>query len=416
MSLSAVKIPEAFAPLWQKKADDGFAVRYRAFYGGRGSAKSHSFCGAAVLKAADNPLRVGCYREIQKSIRDSAKRLLDDKINEYGLSHFFESTEREIRGINGSLFIFNGLRSNPDAIKSTEGLDLALLFEADKISQRSIKLLTPTVRKPGSEIWAEWNPKLETDPIDEMFRGPNGPPPGSIVRKVNFDQNPFFPEVLRKEMEWDKSRDLEIYKWVWLGDYQKHSEARVFKNWIVEEFERPKGTLFRFGADWGFSVDPTVLIRCDIEGNRLYIDYEAYQIGCEIVNMPTLFMSVPESERWPIIADSSRPETISHMQKNGFPKMQATVKGAGSVDEGIQFLQSFDIVVHPRCKHTIDELTMYRYKIDPLTQKSTSVLEDKNNHVIDALRYACEGARRAIKNKPKYVPDQHKQIRYGWMS
>jgi len=416
LSLSAVKIPEAFAPLWQKKADDGLDVRYRAFYGGRGSGKSHNFAQAAIIDAAQRPLRIGCYREIQKSIRDSVKRLLDDKIVACGLQNFYESTDTEIRGPNGSLFIFNGLRSNPDAVKSTEGLDRAIVFEADKVSQRSWDLLIPTVRKNGSEIWAEWNPNLETDPVNLMFRGPDGPPPGSIVRQVNWDKNPFFPEVLRRELEWDKSRDLEKYNHIWQGQYQTHSELRVFKNWIVEDFERPKGTLFRFGADWGFSVDPTVLIRCDIDGNRLYIDYEAYQIGCEIVNMPTLFMSVPESERWPIIADSSRPETISHMQKNGFPKMQATVKGAGSVDEGIQFLQSFDIVVHPRCKHTIDELTMYRYKIDPLTQKSTNVLEDKNNHVIDALRYACEGARRAIKSKPKYVPDQHKQIRYGWMS
>lgn len=413
---SRVKVPESFKFLWADKADDSKPVRYRAVYGGRGSAKSHSFAQALILKAAEKPLRIGCYREIQKSIRDSVKRLLDDKIRDSGLQDFYESTDSEIRGPNGSLFIFGGLRTNPDAVKSTEGLDIAAVFEANKVSQRSWDLLIPTVRKNGSEIWAEWNPDQDTDPVDVMFRGPDGAPPGSIVRRVNWDQNPFFPDVLKQELEWDRKRDPEKYQHIWMGEYQKFSEARVFKNWMVEEFERPKGTVFRLGADWGFSVDPSVMVRCDIEGNRLYIDYEAYRVGCEIVNLPELFMGVPEAEKWPSTADSSRPETISYMQKHGFPKMRATIKGAGSVDEGVQFLQSFDIVVHPRCVHAIDELTMYRYKTDQLTNEVLPILEDKDNHVIDALRYACEGARRATKPKPKTEPKERHYNPSGWMN
>ena len=415
MSALAVDIPEAFDFLFDEQADDKKVVRYRAVYGGRGSAKSHSFAQALVIKAYQNPLRIGCYREIQKSIRDSVKRLLDDKIRDSGLQDFYESTDSEIRGPNGSLFIFGGLKSNPDAVKSTEGLDIAAVFEANKVSQRSWDLLIPTVRKNGSEIWAEWNPEQNTDPVDMMFRGEDGAPPGSIVRRVNWDQNPFFPDVLKQELEWDRKRDPEKYSHIWLGEYQKFSEARVFKNWTVEEFERPKGTVFRLGADWGFSVDPSVMVRCDIDGNRLYIDYEAYRVGCEIVNLPELFMGVPEAEKWPSTADSSRPETISYMQKHGFPKMRATIKGAGSVDEGVQFLQSFDIVVHPRCTHAIDELTMYRYKTDSLTNQILPVLEDKNNHVIDAVRYACEGARRATKAKPK-TETKPRLVNQGWMN
>jgi phage terminase large subunit len=387
--------------LFQDVADDGLPVRYRAIHGGRGSGKSHSFARALILKARGRPLRVGCYREIQKSIRDSVKRLLDDQIVAAGLSSFFTSTDTEIRGANGSLFIFNGLRTNPDAVKSTEGLDIAAVFEANKVSRRSWELLTPTVRSAGSEIWAEWNPEFETDPVDEMFRGKDGPPPGSIVRQVNFDGNRFFPDVLKQELEWDRKRDPEKYAHIWLGGYQRNSEARVFKNWTVEEFDRPPGTIHRFGADWGFSIDPSVMVRCSIDGNRLYVDYEAWQLGCEIVNLPDLFMAIPEAEKWPSVADSSRPETISHLRKNGFPKMQAAIKGTKSLEEGVAFLQSFDIVVHSRCQHVIDELTLYRYKTDPLTNKVLPLLEDKNNHCIDALRYACEGARRAGKQPPK---------------
>ena len=404
---STVRLPEAFRFLWDDKADDGLPVRYRAVYGGRGSAKSHSFAQALILKAAEKPLRVACYREIQKSIRDSVKRLLDDKIQASGLQGFYQSTDTEIRGPNGSLFIFGGLRTNPDAVKSTEGLDIAAVFEANRVSQRSWDLLIPTIRKPGSEIWAEWNPEFESDPVDTMFRGADGSPPGSLVRHVNWVDNPYFPEVLRQELEWDKKRDPEKYAHIWLGGYQKHSEARVFKNWTVEEFERPKGTIFRLGADWGYSIDPSVMLRCSIDGNRLYVDYEAWQLGCEIVNLPDLFMAIPDAEKWPSNADSSRPETISYMKSHGFPKMQSAIKGAHSVEEGIQFLQSFDIVVHPRCEHLIQELTLYRYKQDPLTQQVLPLLEDKNNHCIDALRYACEGARRA--KKPTVVARRPQQ-------
>ena len=396
----SVNLPESFDFLFSELSDDGRPVRYRAVYGGRGSAKSHSFAQSLVIKAAERTLRIGCYREIQKSIRDSVKRLLDDKISGSGLSDFYESTDNEIRGRNGSLFIFNGLRSNPEAVKSTEGLDIAAVFEANKVSQKSWDLLIPTVRKQGSEIWAEWNPNAKTDPVDQLFRGEHGAPPGSIVRNVNWDKNPFFPEVLKQELEWDRSRDPDKYAHIWLGEYAKNSEARVFKNWVIEEFDAKPGTIFRLGADWGFSVDPSVLIRCYVEDRRLYVDHEAWMVGCEIDQLPDLFDRVPESRKWFITADSARPETISYMQKHGYPKINKAIKGQGSVEDGIEFLKSFDIVVHPRCQHVIDELTMYSYKIDDLTGKVLPVLADKNNHTIDSLRYACEGVRKAKKPEP----------------
>jgi phage terminase large subunit len=122
-------------------------------------------------------------------------------------------------------------------------------------------------------------------------------------------------------------------------------------------------------------------------------------VGCEIVNTPELFMQVPDAEKWPIVADSARPETISHMRKNGFPKIMTAVKGPRSVEEGVEFIKGYDIIVHPRCTHTIDELSLYSYKQDPLTGNILPVLADKKNHMIDALRYACEGARRSIINR-----------------
>jgi phage terminase large subunit len=357
-----------------------------------------------------------CVREIQKSLNQSVKKLLEMKIEALGVSSMFEVQEAVIKTPHGGLIIFQGMQNHTaDSIKSLEGYDIAWVEEAQSLSQRSLDLLRPTIRKQGSEIWFSWNPSLESDPVDAFLRS-DDPPPGAVVVQANYADNPWLPDVLKAEMEYDRSRDPDKYAHVWLGNYQRNSEARVFRNWKVEEFERPAGTVHRYGADWGFSIDPSVLIRCDIEGNRLYVDYEAYMVGCEIVNLPTLFLSVPESEKWPIIADSARPETISHMQKNGFPKIMAAIKGAKSLEEGVEFLKSFDIVVHPRCKHLIDELTLYSYKTDPLTGLVMPILQDKDNHVIDALRYACEGARRVKKEKKKADPDKHRFYgQQAWM-
>lgn len=337
------------------------------------------------------PKRILCCREIQNSIRDSVQRLLLDKIEECGLSDFFTAVESEIRGANGSLFMFSGLRTNPDSVKSKEGFDYAWIEEAATVSQRSLDILIPTLRKPGSEIWVTWNPRLQKDPIDALLRGLE-PPPRSIVRRVNYDDNPWFPDVLREEMDYDRRRDPDKYAHIWLGEYQRNSEARVFRNWRVEAFDTPADARFYYGADWGFSVDPTTLVRCFVEGRTLYVDREVYKVGCEIDRTPALFDTLDDghARRWPIRADSARPETISYLQRHGYPKLVPATKGQGSVEDGIEFLKSYDIVVHPDCRHTIDEMTLYAYKTDPLTGEVLPVLADKKNHVIDALRYAVE--------------------------
>ena len=382
-------------------------ARYKGAYGGRGSGKSHNFAEMLIeAHIMDQARSSVCVREIQKSLNQSVKRLIEHKIGAMNAGDYFEVQDAVIKAKHGpGLVIFQGMQNHTaDSIKSLEGYDCSWVEEAQSLSQRSLDLLRPTIRKPGSELWFTWNPRSPDDPVDKLLRG-DTPPPDSIVLQVNYDDNPWFPDVLRQEMEYDKRRDPDKFHHVWRGGYLKNSEARVFRNWRVEEFEAPPDAIHRLGADWGFAIDPTVLVRCHIIGRTLYIDFEAYQVGCEIMDTPDLFMTVPESEKWPIIADSARPETISHMKRNGFPKIMAATKGPKSVEEGIEWLKSFDIVVHPRCSHTIDELTLYSYKTDPLTGKILPVLDDKKNHVIDSIRYACEGVRRAAKNKvASFVP------------
>ena len=315
------------------------------------------------------------------------------------VGHLFEVQESQIKGSNGSLITFQGMQNHTaDTIKSLQGYNVAWVEEAQSLSQRSLDLLRPTIRDEGSELWFSWNPSQPTDPIDLLLRG-DKLPKDAIVVQANYLDNPWLPNVLLDEMNFDRERDHDKYLHVWLGEYNNKSESRVYKNWVVEEFDRPAGTIYRLGADWGFANDPTALIRCSIDENRLYIDYEAVMVGCEIVNTPDLFRRIPESDKWFITADSSRPETISHMMNNGFNKINGSVKGAGSVADGVEFLKSFDIVVHPRCHETIRELTTYSYKTDPLTDRILPILEDKNNHIMDALRYACEGIRNVRKKK-----------------
>jgi phage terminase large subunit len=380
-------------------------------WGGRGSGKSHFFAELVVEESIRRKVDIVCLREIQKSLKFSVKKLVESKIEAMNAGAYFEVQNEQIKSKHGGNIIFQGMQDHTaDSIKSLEGFGIAWFEEAQSATQRSLDLLRPTIRANGSELWFSWNPNHDTDPIDVLLRGEN-PPPGSTVVCANYKDNPWFPVELLHEMEYDRKRDPEKYAHIWLGEYQRNSEARVFRNWTIEEFDRPPGTVFRLGADWGFSVDPSVLVRCSIDGRRLYVDYEAYQIGCEIDMLPALFFSVPEAEKWPVTADSARPETISYMVKHGFPKMTSALKGAKSLEEGVEFLRSFDIVVHPRCVHTIDELTMYSYKLDPLTGKVLPILEDKNNHVIDAIRYACEGARRSTRGK-EWTQPLKPQTRY----
>lgn len=367
--------------------------RYKGAHGGRGSAKSHDFAKNALKRCIERSgTRIVCVREIQRTLEQSVKRLLEDKIKAFGLEKDFGISNSQIATPGDGVIIFQGMQDHTaESIKSLEGFDVAWVEEAQSLSERSLTLLRPTIREPGSELWFTWNPRHATDPVDRLLR--HDPPPDSIVVGTTYRDNPWFPDVLRAEMEWDRSRDPEKYQHVWLGGYEKHVESRVFKNWKIEEFDDVDDAIYYYGGDWGYSVDPTVLVRCRVEGRKLFISHEAYRIGVEIDHIPQLFDVVPGARQWTITADSARPETISYLQRNGFPKIVAAVKGKDSVKEGIIFLQNYDIIVHPRCIHTIDELTMYSFVTDKITGMVTPILEDKKNHVIDSLRYAIEKLR-----------------------
>lgn len=342
-----------------------------------------------LLLGMKSKLRILCCREIQKSIKDSIHRLLTDQVNKYELNSFYKVTNEAIEGINGTNFLFKGLYQNIDNIKSTEGVDICHVEEAQSISRKSIDVLIPTIRKNGSRIIFTMNPTTKDDVVytDYILTDRDD----TLKIQMNYVDNPFFPDVLKQEMEWCRKTDVDRYNHVWLGYPVQHSEAQIYYGkWSIDNFEAPENQHFYFGMDFGFSQDPNALVRCFVKDNNLYIDYEAGGIGIDIDKTPDMMRLIPEVERHNIIADSARPETISYLARQGF-KITKTRKGKGSVVDGIAKLRSFDkIIIHPRCKNVIDEFRTYSYKIDKLTDKPTVIPEDKNNHYMDAIRYAVE--------------------------
>ncbi len=380
-----IKPIPAMLPLW--KSDK----RYKIAKGGRGSGKSYGIAERFATYALRERCRLLCTRDVQNTLSDSALAILKRVIKDNGLDAAFEQTKHGLRCKNGSEFIFRGLQ-NPDRIKSLEGINYAWVEEAHRVTKDAWDVLTPTIREPDSQIWASYNPDTEGDPVRVYENRPD-----ATVVIVNYNDNPYFPDVLRREMQYDKETDYDKYLWVWEGNPRTVTDAQVFKGkFRVGLFETPPDVeRFYFGADWGFSQDPTVLIRAFIKNEILWVDYEAYGVGVDIDDTPELFDSVPGSRMWPITADSARPETISYMRKTGF-KMQGAKKGPGSVEDGIAFIRSFrGVMIHERCKHTADEFKLYSYKQDKLTGDVLPVLEDKHNHVIDSLRYALEKTMRA---------------------
>lgn len=404
-----IKTPEVFVPLVD---DDSDEARYLGAHGGRGSGKSHEFAEKLIERALmQHGLLWLCVREVQKSLEQSVKRLLENKIQHFGVGKYFDVQKTLIKTPGNGVLVFQGMQNHTaESVKSFEGFDGGWVEEAQTLSQSSLDLLRPTIRKARSQLWFSWNPKNKTDPVDAFLRGNDpksqldkewAPPPRSVVVEANWSDNPFFSDtVLREEKDYDLRRDPDKYAHIWGGGYLRNAESRVFRNWKVEHFETPISPVptFYLGADWGMRVDPSVLIRCYIIGRTIFIDHEAYAVGCPLDRRGKLFDQVPGARGNAITADGSWPDTLDYMQRNGFPRMRAAVKGPGSVAEGVEFLQSYDIVVHPRCVHVADELTLYSFKVDPKTDVITSVLEDKKNHTIDSVRYALENVRRASRS------------------
>lgn len=218
-----IVLPRAFADLAKPK-------RFKVYYGGRGGAKSHNMARALLIQGMAKPLRILCARELQNSIGDSVHRLLADLIGEYKLDYFYEVQKAAIKGKNGTEFIFKGLKYNSTEIKSTEGVDIAWIEEAEKVSDMSWEMLTPTIRKPNSEIWVSFNTKNVTDPTYQRFIVKQDD--DMLVKKVSYKDNPFFPDVLELERKRLQTNDYEAYLHIWEGEPDTRRSGSVYATLI----------------------------------------------------------------------------------------------------------------------------------------------------------------------------------------
>lgn len=395
MTVARIEIPPKLIPAFEGN------YRYRCSHGGRGSAKTRTFALMTAIRgymAAMNGQSgvILCAREYMNSLEESSMEEVKQAIRSVPwLNDFYELGEKYIRTKCRSVnYVFAGLRHNLDSIKSKARILIAWVDEAESVSEIAWTKLTPTVREAGSEIWVTWNPEIDGSATDKRFR--KNPPDNAVVVEMNYGDNPWFPSVLEEERLSDQERlDSATYAWIWEGAYLENSDKQVLANkYVVKSFPDDlwkKADRLLFGADFGFAKDPNTLLRQFILNDCLYIEYEAYGIGVELDHMPAFYDKIPESRKWPIKADSARPETISYLKRQGF-NISAAKKWQGSVEDGITHLRGFkQIIIHPRCKETAKEARLYSYKTDRITGEVLPIIEDKNNHCWDAVRYGLDG-------------------------
>lgn len=395
MTVARIEIPPKLIPVFEGD------YRYRCSHGGRGSAKTRTFALMTAIRgymAAMNGQSgvILCAREYMNSLEESSMEEVKQAIRSVPwLNDFYELGEKYIRTKCRSVnYVFAGLRHNLDSIKSKARILIAWVDEAESVSEIAWTKLTPTVREAGSEIWVTWNPERDGSATDKRFR--KNPPDNAVVVEMNYGDNPWFPSVLEEERLSDQERlDSATYAWIWEGAYLENSDKQVLANkYVVKSFPDDlwqKADRLLFGADFGFAKDPNTLLRQFILNDCLYIEYEVYGIGVELDHMPAFYDKIPESRKWPIKADSARPETISYLKRQGF-NISAAKKWQGSVEDGITHLRGFkQIIIHPRCKETAKEARLYSYKTDRITGEVLPIIEDKNNHCWDAVRYGLDG-------------------------
>lgn len=394
-----IQYPAKFYPLRSRKA------RRKVAKGGRGSAKSESFARLAVRRAYTERLRFLCARELQSSIKESVHQTLKDIIFEHQLDKYFRITDTSIKSHTGTEFIFKGLRNNYNEIKSLKGIDVAWIEEGEGISQSSLDVLVPTIRKDDSEIWVSYNPETKDSACDKTFI--THAHPDSIIVDMNWRDNPWFTDVLRHEKDLCQKVDFEKYLWVWEGQYKKYAHDLIFRDKIKvdQDFETPADVKrFYFGLDFGFSDDPLSAHRMwerhEGDFRDLYIDYEVYGRGIELDQIhERLWRGLPGLRNNKIMADSSRPDTINHLRKplqrggHLWPSINCVgaEKKKGSLEDGIDFLRGYRaIYIHRRCPGAKEDYQNYRWKRDPRTDEILSEPVDKSNHAPDDNRYALE--------------------------
>lgn len=395
-----VDLDQIIAPAFHSVHDDICDGIYTSYWlkGGRGSTKSSFVAVQIILGIVEFPdANAVCLRKVAATIKDSLLPTFEWVIDKLNIRPYFRinKSDQEITYLpTGQKILLRGL-DDPQkmkSIKAKKGYFRYLWFEeaAEFTDLEEMESVTQSVLRGGKKFieFVSYNPPAE--PFAWINEEARADKPKRLVHASNYRLVPpdwLGPKFLADAADMEKNRP-EKFAHVYMGVEVGRTDAIVFSGcYTVEEFipsndwDGPY-----FGADWGYSQDPTVLIKCWINGRKLYIEYEAYGKP-ELDEIPHLFDQIPDSRRFKIRADCARPETISHVKSKNF-NIEAAEKWPGSIEDGIAVMKSFDIIVHPRCVEFIKEMRKYSYKIDRLTRDVLTDMIDKFNHGIDACRYA----------------------------
>jgi PBSX family phage terminase large subunit len=385
--LTTIEIPEEFKRLFDKD------WREAAVYGGRYSLKSHTVARALLIRAREQKIRVGCFREFQNSISESSHQLLSDLIKLYKLTDFSVTDKSIINRINGSDFLFKGLWNNEQSIKSIEGIDIAWVEEAQTITKESLEVLTPTIRKPGSQIIYTYNRFNEDDPVHQrlVIEGR----PNTLVINVNYDvaiRHGMMPPVILAEIEDDKEKRPALYRHKWLGE-PSSSERKIYKDWAFIDEIPHYARLERRGLDFGYSNDPSALVDVYYCNGGYILDEVIFQKG--LSNKQIADTIINQTDPTPlVIADSAEPKSIDEIHTYGVNIIGAE-KGKDSVTNGIQLVQAERISITKRSVNIIKEYKNYLWEVDK-DGRILNVPEHAFSHSMDAIRYAIA----SIKKQP----------------
>ena len=417
--ISQVEFPEKLSILFDKS-------RYKVLYGGRGGAKSWGIARALLIIGARKATRILCAREFQTSIKDSVHKLLGDQIVAMGLTEFYEITQNAIRGKNGTEFSFVGLKNNVANIKSYEGCDIAWIEEAQTTSKLSWNVLIPTIRKEGSEIWVSFNPELETDETFQRFIV--NKPDDCIVQKINWSDNPWFPETLRLEKDALFVRDREAYNTVWEGVCRQTVDGAIFAKEMqraeMEQritkvpYEESKPVHIIFDLGWSDQTAWWVL---------QWVGMETRLIRYEETNQTTMSAILAKIQTYGYVIDTlwlphdAQNKTLAAQGRS----IEDIVRAAGYNTRILDRVPIADSINAARtifskcyfdrenCYQGLQCLRHYRYDVDPDTGNfSQKPLHDHYSHGADAFRYIGLMLNEPRKPKPKKINYQVS----SWMS
>lgn len=393
MKQIVIEIPKEYKRLFDSD------WREAAVYGGRYSLKSHTVARVLLIRARQQQKRIACFREFQNSIADSSHQLLKDLINQYELKDYQVTDNAIINTVNGSDFLFKGLHHNEQSIKSIEGIDIAWVEEAQTVSTTSLEVLTPTVRKPGSQIIYTYNRLLEEDPVHKrlVLEGR----PNTLIINCNYDiaeKYGYLPDEIKNEIEDDRINRPALYKHKWLGE-PNSLERRVYQDWVQIDSIPHEARLERRGLDFGYKNDPTAIVGIYYYNGGYILDEELYRKGMHN-NDIAAYLNNASYPNTLTIADSAEPKSIDELNLLGsnvlgvkkIGGLTASGQKANFKQYGIDFVRQQKISVTKRSQNIWREYLTYLHKED----KEGKILndpEDGNDHAMDAILYGFMGLR-----------------------